>query len=120
MVPVYQKINSRVLDPATGERRQRGNRGLAGRNRQRSLGFGALALSAFVGFRALQQLVRCIRRRQPPQTEQEALEAVLALEDDAHAAAALPPVVRPPPVVASKHTGSARGGGLCRQHCRIL
>lgn len=73
-VVVYHKINGRVADPRTGERLRRGNRALTSNARPRTVSFGAVALTAFIGFRVAQLLTRVFRRqRQPSQLEQHLL-----------------------------------------------
>jgi hypothetical protein len=65
-VPVYQKTNARLLDPATGQRRQYGKR--AGPAAPKPfMSFTTFALTAFVGYKAVQTLWRLCRGRQQQQ-----------------------------------------------------
>lgn len=89
---VYKKTNSHLLNPTTGKRVRYGQTRSSGASgRPKTFGFGAAAVTAFVGFRVCQLLVRCFRRRQPTPEEQEELLIQQALEQQQMQQ--LPPVV---------------------------
>jgi len=96
-VPVYKKVNSHLLHPATGQRVRHGQRRAAvAQGRPKTLSFGAAAITAFVGFRVCQLLVRCFRRRKLSPEEEEELLIQQALERQQ--LQQLPPVVSAPSV----------------------
>ena len=89
---VYKKVNSHLLHPTTGQRVQRGNRRSSmTQGRPKTLSFGAAAITAYVGFRVCQLLVRCFRKRRLSPEEQEELLIQQALERQQ--LQQLPPVV---------------------------
>lgn len=78
---VYKKVNSHLLHHSTGQRLRYGQRRSSTTSgRPKTLSFGAAAITAFVGFRVCQLLVRCFRKRKPMQQEQEELLIQQALE----------------------------------------
>lgn len=81
-VLVYKKTNSHLLNPSTGQRvRYQQRRSSTASGRPKTLGFGAAAITAFVGFRVCQLLVRCFRRpKQLSPEEEEELLIQQALE----------------------------------------
>lgn len=92
-VLVYKKTNSHLLNPSTGQRVRYGQRRSSTTSgRPKTLGFGAAAITAFVGFRVCQLLVRCFRRpKQLTPEEEEELLIQQALEQQQMQQ--LPPVV---------------------------
>lgn len=90
---VYKKTNSHLLNPSTGQRVRYGQRRYStASGRPKTLGFGAAAITAFVGFRVCQLLVRCFRRpKQLTPEEEEELLIQQALEQQQMQQ--LPPVV---------------------------
>jgi hypothetical protein len=109
-VLVYKKVNSHLLNPTTGQRVRYGQRrSSAASGRPKTLGFGAVAITAFVGLRVCQLMVRCFTRKKRTQEEQEELLIQQALEQQQMQQ--LPPVVR-----ASRGTqqkgGHGHGGAL--------
>jgi hypothetical protein len=91
-VLVYKKTNSHLLHPTTGKRMRYGQQRSSGASgRPKTLSFGTAAVTAFVGFRVCQLLVRCFRRRKGTQEEQEELLIQQALEQQQ--IQQLPPVV---------------------------
>jgi hypothetical protein len=82
-VPVYQKTNARLLDPATGQRRRYGKR--AGPAAPKPfMSFTTFALTAFVGYKAVQTLWRMVRGRRQQQQQQEHLLDVSEEEEEGH------------------------------------
>jgi hypothetical protein len=80
-VLVYKKVNSHLLHPSTGQRLRYGQRrSSTASGRPKTLSFGAAAITAFVGFRVCQLLVRCFKKRKPTQQEQEELLIQQALQ----------------------------------------
>eukprot|EP00877_Chromochloris_zofingiensis_P014797 jgi/Chrzof1/9571/Cz04g07370.t1 len=58
-VPVYSKVNSHVVDPATGKRARAGpRRGSRMQGQPRTISFSAVAITAFLGFRIAQMIRR--------------------------------------------------------------
>jgi hypothetical protein len=65
-VPLYQKTNARLVDPKTGQRLRPGRTRQAAGNKG-TISFGAVALTAFVGYRAFQLLWRNFKRKRAPE-----------------------------------------------------
>jgi hypothetical protein len=80
-VPVYQKTNARLLDPATGQRRRYGKR--AGPAAPKPfMSFTTFALTAFVGYKAVATLWRLVKGRRQQQQQDHLLD--VSEEEEGH------------------------------------